>query len=384
MGFYLYMRDQASLDPAISSTCADDENESKTGTNPLSNSITQYQMGLKYLNGDQVEQNYDEALKWFQLSADQNNIYAHMMLYQMYTNGEGVDRDEEIAQNHLQFAAEHGHHEALVLLIHKYATGDGVEIDKDQVIAYLTQSGDIDLIMNIADKYEKGDGFEKDVGMAYKLYKLALSFKKNLTRNQETAIHNRIDGIKPGLANIYYERAFSDQEQKIQWLKLASEFDHADAAYILGDIYEHDNSFASDSEDPKQIFYPAIEEAIKYYKIAAQHGHTEAQYRLGHIYEDPDSIYHKPLILNNDTPFERILHSTPSDIIQARHWYGQAATQNHIEALYRLGIIYEEKLPSPDIPTAVVCYQKAAELGHYGARQRLENVFNKKNANTRM
>ena len=44
----------------------------------------QYQLGLKYYFGEQHEQDYDEAIKWFKLAASNDKVEAQMQLANMY------------------------------------------------------------------------------------------------------------------------------------------------------------------------------------------------------------------------------------------------------------------------------------------------------------
>lgn len=50
-----------------------------------------------YLNGDGVEQNYDEALRYLTRSANAGNAVAQNNLAYMYANGKGVEQDYEKA-----------------------------------------------------------------------------------------------------------------------------------------------------------------------------------------------------------------------------------------------------------------------------------------------
>ena len=48
-----------------------------------------------YSNGEGVPENDKEALKWFQLAADQGVARAQFNLGVMYSNGEGIPRTTE-------------------------------------------------------------------------------------------------------------------------------------------------------------------------------------------------------------------------------------------------------------------------------------------------
>ena len=54
----------------------------------------QYNLGVKYANGEDVLKNDVEAVRWFRLAADQSYAWAQSRLGAMYANGEGVLKDD--------------------------------------------------------------------------------------------------------------------------------------------------------------------------------------------------------------------------------------------------------------------------------------------------
>jgi TPR repeat protein len=57
----------------------------------------QYNLGRIYANGTGVVQNFQEAVKWYRLAAEQANTTAQVNLGEMYENGRGVDQDPQRA-----------------------------------------------------------------------------------------------------------------------------------------------------------------------------------------------------------------------------------------------------------------------------------------------
>ncbi len=76
------------------------------------NDDEQYCLGRYYFNGQYVEKNYDEAIKWFRFSARLGNAYAQYHLGLCYEEGYGVDRNRLIAMNYYKQAAAQDHREA--------------------------------------------------------------------------------------------------------------------------------------------------------------------------------------------------------------------------------------------------------------------------------
>jgi len=54
---------------------------------------SQWQMGVRYHNGEDVPQNDSQAMLWFQLAAEQGNVSAQSALGSYYWAGRGVPED---------------------------------------------------------------------------------------------------------------------------------------------------------------------------------------------------------------------------------------------------------------------------------------------------
>ena len=70
--------------------------------------MEQYQVGYCYEDGDQVPQDYVQAAKWYQKSADQGFAAAQYSLGLLYEQGRGVPRDYKKAYFWLSLAASAG------------------------------------------------------------------------------------------------------------------------------------------------------------------------------------------------------------------------------------------------------------------------------------
>ena len=95
----------------------------------------QHSLGLMYLNGEGVVQDYKEAEKWVRLAAEQGYQNAHLSLGKMYANGNGVIQDYKEAVKWYQAAAEQGNKLSQLMLGLGYAQGNGV--DRDFVLAHM-------------------------------------------------------------------------------------------------------------------------------------------------------------------------------------------------------------------------------------------------------
>ena len=76
----------------------------------------QNRMGACYYEGEAVEKNYDEAARWWKLSADQGNMSAQYDLGICYYNGHGVERNFEKAMELWHKSAAQGNADAIGML----------------------------------------------------------------------------------------------------------------------------------------------------------------------------------------------------------------------------------------------------------------------------
>ena len=94
-----------------------------------------YGLGLMYDLGLGVATNFEEAVKWYQLSANKGNADALNNLATMYAEGEGVERNASKAAKLYESAAQNGNFDALNNLGTMYLRGVGVT--RDYFSAYM-------------------------------------------------------------------------------------------------------------------------------------------------------------------------------------------------------------------------------------------------------
>ena len=68
----------------------------------------QFELGMRYSNGDGVPEDHAEAVKWFRKAAEQGLATAQSNLGVMYANGEGVPEDDVAAYMWFNLAAAQG------------------------------------------------------------------------------------------------------------------------------------------------------------------------------------------------------------------------------------------------------------------------------------
>ncbi|MCH2390585.1 MAG: sel1 repeat family protein, partial [Nitrospinales bacterium] len=82
-----------------------------------------------------VPTDFEEAVKWYQLSANQGNADAQNNLATMYADGEGIERNAHKAAKLYESAAQQVNFDALNNLGTMYLRGVGVA--RDYVRAYM-------------------------------------------------------------------------------------------------------------------------------------------------------------------------------------------------------------------------------------------------------
>jgi hypothetical protein len=99
----------------------------------------QLQLGKRYYEeeGRGHPPDYDEALKWFHLAADQGNAEAQARIGMMYHFGKGVPRDDAEAARWYLLAANGGYAWAQLQLFNMYQEGRGVPRDQHEARKWL-------------------------------------------------------------------------------------------------------------------------------------------------------------------------------------------------------------------------------------------------------
>ena len=96
---------------------------------------SQYHLAFMFYDGEGVDLNYDEAFKWFHKSAEQEFAAAQYNVATMYKMGKGVEADDAKAVEWLKKAAENGNQMAQLGLGTVYESG--ILVEKDYVKSYM-------------------------------------------------------------------------------------------------------------------------------------------------------------------------------------------------------------------------------------------------------
>jgi len=189
----------------------------------------QYTLGNTYQDGDGVEKDFVEAMKWFRKAAEQGFAGAQNNLGNAYQLGTGVPKDSVEAVKWFRKAAEQGFAKSQFSLGVAYDNGDGVDERPAEAVWWFRKAAE--------------QGFAKA--------------QKSLGNAYYTG-----DGVKKNSA------------ESVHWYRLAAEQRHADAQFSLGVAYYIGDGVPKDSV-----------EAVKWFRKAAEQGYADAQCYLGDAYE---------------------------------------------------------------------------------------------------
>ena len=138
----------------------------------------QYNLGVKYFNGDGVPQDSAEAVRWYRLAVAQGHADAE-------------------AERLYRLAAEQGHAEAQVDLFRMYFEGlGGVAVDIAEAMRWYrlaSEQGHADAQYNLGVSYARGEGIPQDDAQAHMWFNLAAS---RLTgEKRDSAVRNRVSSF---------------------------------------------------------------------------------------------------------------------------------------------------------------------------------------------
>jgi TPR repeat protein len=133
----------------------------------------QYVLANIYTKGQNVPQNQTEAIHWYTLAAEQGRADAQNALGFIYASGQGVKQDHDVSAGWYTLAAEQGHAEAQLMLGTMYVKGWGVEktdVEAVKWFAKAAEQGNAEAQKNLAVMYANGDGVSQDLTKAIDWY----------------------------------------------------------------------------------------------------------------------------------------------------------------------------------------------------------------------
>ena len=300
--------------------------------------VAQNSLGYHYQEGQFIEQNYTEAIKWYRKAAEQGNPTAENNLGFCYDNGYGVEKDDAQAVFWYSKSANHGNVYGQYGLAGCYDVGQGVQKDYSKAFQWYKEAaeqGYAPAQNMLGVYYQDGKGVEKNYREAIKWYRLAKEQDNAAAANNLGICYANGFGVEKD-----YVKAFTLQTLSANLGNIYGQYDLADC-YYSGHGVEQNYS-----------------EAFRWYKTAAERGHTAAQNMLGICYQ-----------------YGR---GTEKNYTEAIKWYQKAAEQEYASAENNLGFCYDNGYGvETDHTQAFVWYNKAASHGNIYGQYELANCYDK-------
>ena len=219
--------------------------------------VFQHRVGKCYQLGDGIEQNHEEAVKWFRLSADQGYASAQFNLGYAFDFGEGVEQDDAQAVKWYELSAKQEHPLALNNLAVCYEFGDGVTQDYGEAVTLYQRAAEQNCwvaLNNLGDMYEHGKGVTQNLEQAKEYYEKALAasdidndFWQPATEEEKQEIQKQIDDINASLAELAKKE---EAARKAERTEIFISYAHKDMTEIdyIDELRDHLKSLSRTDE----------------------------------------------------------------------------------------------------------------------------------------
>ena len=296
------------------------------------------------------------ASEWYHKAADTGNLAsAQFKLGNLYESGKsgsgiGLPKNLSLARKYFEKASSKLPNALSKVEAVKSQIMNEYLSQKFEELQRLAKEGD-DLAQNeLGNRYFNGvKGASKDLAGSFSWFE---------------------KGAKAGILNaiyhlaLHYENGFGvekDIKLAFEGFLQAAHKNHADAQKKLADCYWNGIGVEKNGHT-----------AFIWYQKAAKQGQTEAQYLLATLYEkglQTNGWSQKPGA-TEDTSLETYCTSD----VKALEWYSKAASQHHVEALYKCGELCEKMNRSWEVQQH---YINAAERGHVLSLIKLGTLYEK-------
>lgn len=279
--------------------------------------------------------------------------------------GRGVKENQVEAVRLYRIAAEAGHPGAQASLGLAYDLGKGgvAKSDQEALVWYRKSVKQKDRLGQylLGTMYEDGQGVNKDLNEALRLYRLSAAQDYDPAvqklRKLEAATAPPAAPPAPAAPTMSADEAYrlggknwngdgvaKNEAEAVRLFRIAAMQGHAAAATDLGFAYEFGRGVTTN-----------LGEAVRWYKAGAEGGNLIGQTNLGYMYDSGRGVN--------------------QDYAQAAYWYRRAANAGHARAQSNLGELYENgKGVQLDLNEAIRLYQLAARQGNEYARKALNRL----------
>jgi TPR repeat protein len=131
-------------------------------------------LGYMYEKGIEVEQDYQQAMAWYDKAIERGNAYGMARMAWLYTKGRGVDTDYDKALALSERAVKHNNPFGLSVMGYLYENGYGVSRDYTRALELYLKAAEQRsrfAMFRIGLMHQKGKGVEDDMDEAIKWYR---------------------------------------------------------------------------------------------------------------------------------------------------------------------------------------------------------------------
>jgi TPR repeat protein len=353
-----------------------------------------YRLGLIYEFEIWVDENLNEAIRYYERASRNGDTDATFRLACLYLDGRKVTQDLSKAFHYYKMASDLGHQKAGKALI--------VSKDSNSIFDHpaFGSTANLEFRIIIAEK-SKLAMLENATDKGFTRLQYQLGVWYGIKGDHASAFKWFIRAADIGVTDAYYRVGVSyeegrgtkqDYKMAAEMYHKATEKEHEDACYRLGRLYQYGNGVELDylkayqgykkAEDmgqkeaikvlnitlesninpnddaPQNVLDPSSQEyqdSLSMFEYVAKYGDTEVQFKVAFAYEycilEPNHV-------------------------EAFKWYSEAAKKSHKEAIYHLGLLYEMGLgTSQDYQRAIQLYEQAGQLGSDSAFYQLGHTY---------
>jgi len=210
------------------------------------------EIGRAYFDGKNGKpKNYEEAVKWFRMAAEQGYHYGQFNLGLCYDKGYGITKDYTEAVKWYRMAAEQGNADAQFNLGNGYYNGEGVPQNYTEAVKWYrmaAEQGNADAQFNLGNCYYNGEGVPQSYNEAVKWFRMAA--EQGFASSQNN------------LGWCYYEGYGVPQSynEAVKWFRMAAKQEDQCAISNLGECYYFGRGVNKDIEKAQECWTKAADQ----------------------------------------------------------------------------------------------------------------------------
>jgi len=225
--------------------------------------VSMRNLGISYLEGNGVEKDLKEAVRWLTKAAEAGDAFSACYLGTLYDSKDGQLNDDAIAVKWYRIAAEKGEIDSMRNLAMCYNEGKGVPENREKAFEWYrkaAEAGEVKSMRSLGIGYGEGEGVKKDLKEAVKW----------LTKSAEAG-----DAFSAGYLGTLYDSTdgpLNDDAIAVKWYRIAAEKGEIESMRNLAICYNEGKGVSENRE-----------KALEWYRKAANAGSKKAKEYLDNM-----------------------------------------------------------------------------------------------------